>query len=528
MSQQIQVKKDDILSSGSANYLILDFIGEGSFGKVAKCRNIKSSKTIAIKIHKDIKHYVTEVRMLEKVRKLDPEKNNLVRFIEQFIFTDSPCLAFEKLDKNIFNFIVQRDKPLSLNEIRPISQQLLVAFEALKSIGIIHSDLKLDNIMLVDQRIQPLRIKLIDFGLSIPASEAKVGTRMQAGPYRSPEVYLGLPISEAIDMWSLGCVLGEMYLGNRLFCGITSYQVMKAICRLIGQPGDHLLNAGKKSSECFKMVNKFNHTRWRLKTPREYKKSSDVSSTIIKRPFDKLKSLDAAVEKHSKKNDKVEYEDRMAFLQLLKQLLDLDGNSRITPEQALTHSFVTMGHLKEDLGCSSYLPETVSMMNICTQNHSDASDVPVNNFMKSTDAIEEVSETESSSNADTQPNVFCQDPLITPKTLIADNSNLEKSEDLGCSSFLKEASRLMNICTLDHSEASDVPLNKTDMKSTDASGVVSKTGNASNADARPISTNSNDGAAAAIIPTNQGDDDTTWACLPKKLKCFQRVKRGVV
>ena len=51
--------------------------------------------------------------------------------------------------------------------------QLAVALQALKAIGLIHTDIKLENIMLVNQREQPLRVKLIDFGLAVPVSEAK-------------------------------------------------------------------------------------------------------------------------------------------------------------------------------------------------------------------------------------------------------------------------------------------------------------------------------------------------------------------
>ena len=50
--------------------------------------------------------------------------------------------------------------------------QLAVALQALKGIGLIHADIKLENIMLVNQREQPLQVKLIDFGLAVPVSES--------------------------------------------------------------------------------------------------------------------------------------------------------------------------------------------------------------------------------------------------------------------------------------------------------------------------------------------------------------------
>ncbi|KAI4820956.1 hypothetical protein KUCAC02_028913 [Chaenocephalus aceratus] len=478
-SETFQVEKEDIISSKSADYQVLDFIGEGGFGKVAKCVNLKTSEIIAIKIHKDSEDQVEEVRMLEIIRKLDPEKNNLLIFIDNFFFRDVSCLAFEMLDQSLLDFMINRQKAYRLNEIRPITQQLLVAFKALKSIGIIHSDLKHDNIMLVNHQNQPFRIKLIDFGLAIPTSEVEIGTEMQPLPYRAPEVNLGLPISEAIDMWSLGCIIAEMYFATCLFPDGSKYCSMKVICHKIGQPGDHLLNAGKFTSNYFIRELK-NSPEWRFKTQEEYKEGTGVEPDISECVLDQYSSLDEAIEDYAEEKGRVELKDRMVFVQLLKRLLDLDANSRITPEQALTHSFVTMDHLEEDLDCSPYVTDAVRWMTICRLDHSDASDVPVNNHETESSGGEK--DMEISCNADARPDGFCQDPPITycrkSSQKEQPNSNLEKS----------------NI---------DTTHNKSPP-------------------------NSNDGAAAAITPTDQGDVDKTCTGLPKRLNVFQRMRRRVV
>ena len=62
---------------------------------------------------------------------------------------------------------------LILNMLFILDLQLAIALQALKGIGLIHTDIKLDNIMLVNQREQPLKVKLIDFGLAVPVSETK-------------------------------------------------------------------------------------------------------------------------------------------------------------------------------------------------------------------------------------------------------------------------------------------------------------------------------------------------------------------
>lgn len=57
--------------------------------------------------------------------------------------------------------------------------QLLTALDGLKSLGMVHADLKLDNIMLVNHLSEPFRVKLIDFGLSFMSSEDKLGKKVQ-------------------------------------------------------------------------------------------------------------------------------------------------------------------------------------------------------------------------------------------------------------------------------------------------------------------------------------------------------------
>uniref|UniRef100_A0AAQ4PB73 Protein kinase domain-containing protein n=1 Tax=Gasterosteus aculeatus aculeatus TaxID=481459 RepID=A0AAQ4PB73_GASAC len=304
-TEPLQEKELSILCNKSVQYKVLEFIGEGTFGKVAKCVNLKANENTAMKILKDVNDYAIEVQMLEKLRKLDTEKNNLVGFVDNFIVDDKSCIAFECLDRSLYDLMEQREAPLTLNEIRPITRQLLVALNALKGIGILHADVKLDNVMLVNHQDEPFRVKLIDFGLAMPASEAREGMIAQPIAYQAPEVSLGLPISEAIDMWSLGCLLASLFLYQDIFIGESLYDVMNTVCCLLGQPQDHLLDAGKYTHQYFKRERCSPNSQWRLKTPEE------------------------------------------AFLNLLQMLLNPDAEMRITPQQALEHSFVTMSHLAD-------------------------------------------------------------------------------------------------------------------------------------------------------------------------------------
>lgn len=77
--------------------------------------------------------------------------------------------------------------------------------------------------MLVDPVRQPYRVKVIDFGSASHVSKAVCNTYLQSRYYRAPEIVLGLPFSEAIDMWSLGCVIAELFLGWPLYPGSSEY-----------------------------------------------------------------------------------------------------------------------------------------------------------------------------------------------------------------------------------------------------------------------------------------------------------------
>uniref|UniRef100_A0A3Q3BR47 Protein kinase domain-containing protein n=1 Tax=Kryptolebias marmoratus TaxID=37003 RepID=A0A3Q3BR47_KRYMA len=177
--------------------------------------NLKELVAIKIIDKYQMKAGKSEIRVMDHLRQLDPDKNNLVRFNEHFRYKRSHCLSFEILDISLFDYIAgRRCKSLTLMEIRVITQQMLVALDALKSIGLVHGDIKPDNIMLVDR--SSLNVKLIDFGLAFQTSQIKKGWLVQNPSYRAFEVMLGLSFNEGIDMWSLGCVLGFLHIDNDL------------------------------------------------------------------------------------------------------------------------------------------------------------------------------------------------------------------------------------------------------------------------------------------------------------------------
>lgn len=94
------------------------------------------------------------------------------------------------------------------------------------------------------------KIKLIDFGSACFEGQT-AHTYIQSRFYRSPEVLVGLPYDSAIDMWSLGCVAAELFLGLPILPGVHEHDQLSRICEMISQPSDWMLDQGSKASKYF-------------------------------------------------------------------------------------------------------------------------------------------------------------------------------------------------------------------------------------------------------------------------------------
>jgi dual specificity tyrosine-phosphorylation-regulated kinase 2/3/4 len=113
---------------------------------------------------------------------------------------------------------------------------------------VIHCDLKPENILLR----QPDRsgIRVIDYGSSCFVNQ-KVYTYIQSRFYRAPEVILGMDYGLAIDMWSTGCILAELYTGRPLFPGENEQDQLACIMQLIGVPDKQYLESCSRKKQFF-------------------------------------------------------------------------------------------------------------------------------------------------------------------------------------------------------------------------------------------------------------------------------------
>nr|XP_023030165.1 homeodomain-interacting protein kinase 2-like isoform X3 [Leptinotarsa decemlineata] len=368
-----QLVQHEVLYSMANQYEVLEFLGRGTFGQVVKCWKKGTNEIVAIKILKNHPSYARqgqiEVSILSRLSQENADEFNFVRAYECFQHKNHTCLVFEMLEQNLYDFLKQNKfSPLPLKYIRPILQQVLTALLKLKQLGLIHADLKPENIMLVDPVRQPYRVKVIDFGSASHVSKAVCNTYLQSRYYRAPEIILGLPFCEAIDMWSLGCVVAELFLGWPLYPGSSEYDQIRYISQTQGLPTENMLSHASKTTKFFYRDMDSTYPFWRLKTPEEHEAETGIKSKEARKYiFNCLDDIGQVNVPTDLEGGQLlaEKVDRKEFIDLLKRMLTMDQvERRITPGEALNHQFVRLTHLIEYAHCNN-VKASVQMMEVC-------------------------------------------------------------------------------------------------------------------------------------------------------------------
>ncbi|CAB3410446.1 unnamed protein product [Caenorhabditis bovis] len=368
---EYQVIKNERLRSPYGNeYEVLDFLGKGTFGQVVKAWKRGTNEIVAIKILKKHPSYARqgqiEVSILSRLSNENAEEFNFVRAYECFSHKSHTCLVFEMLEQNLYDFLKQNKfMPMALNSIRPILQQVLTALHKLKSLGLIHADLKPENIMLVEPKLQPFRVKVIDFGSASHRSKAVTNTYLQSRYYRAPEIILGLPFSEAIDMWSLGCVIAELFLGWPLYPGSSEFDQIRFIVQTQGLPPTAMLEKSPKIHRFFSPAIgnvtdavAINGVYYRMKTVEEFEASGITAKSKETRKYifnvlDDIQKICYSYEPDPFEQV-IDRADRQEFVDILKKMLVLDPDYRLLPSEGLEHRFTTMAHLAP-YQCTAYV-----------------------------------------------------------------------------------------------------------------------------------------------------------------------------
>ncbi|XP_055008970.1 uncharacterized protein LOC129408696 [Boleophthalmus pectinirostris] len=325
----------EIKSSLPKKYRFIRYLDEGGFGQVVQCQSKYTFQKVAVKLPLFQQDTQDEISILTRLMEEGCDQKNIIKFLEVFDTRLGKAIIFEALDMSLYDYL-KTYAPLPLSTVRTIIKQVATALEELKKMSIIHTDVKLDNVMVVNRRKRPLEVKLIDFGLALPAEEAEVCSEFQVECYRPPEIILGLPWNEAVDVWCLGTLFVELLLKMRLFPNNTEYDTLRIMIKVFGAPPDHVLSQGLMTRKFFHRVG----DRWVLKTCKEMENFyKHKCKTHFSERFSSLHHL--VQENYPPRSHRNVAQDIKRATDLLAQMLKMEVSARITPSQILQHPFIS-------------------------------------------------------------------------------------------------------------------------------------------------------------------------------------------
>lgn len=263
------------MAGGEANFPSylkpLKQLGRGAYGVVHLCQDARDGTEVAVKHIKGAarhgKSILREVRLLARLR-----HENLLHLIDfpavsgpdfEDVFFVLPYLASD------LHKVIQSKQDLSNKHVQVIITQILRALSYLHSSGVAHRDLKPANILLTKE----CRLKVCDFGLArgdmptLDPGDADSDVEEQCCGvlteyvvtrwYRAPEVML-LPkhYNQAVDLWSTGCIVGEICGRRPLFPGKNHVDMIARVASVLGTPSDDDLNWLPKKSDAYRFVRK--------------------------------------------------------------------------------------------------------------------------------------------------------------------------------------------------------------------------------------------------------------------------------
>jgi len=339
-------RKGDILQD---RYKIEDTLGEGTFGKVVKVRDLNNDQVIALKIIKNVEKYreaaKLEINVLEKLSEKDPANKQLcVKMLSWFDYYGHVCISFQMLGLSVFDFLKDNNyRPYPLEQVRLMGYQLCHAINFLHRNALTHTDLKPENILFVDsdfdivydaKKKRDIRfvkrpdIRLIDFG-SATFDHEHHSTIVSTRHYRAPEVILELGWAQPCDVWSVGCILFELYLGITLFQTHDNREHLAMMERILG-PIPYRMARRTRTKY-------FYHGKldW-----------DDKSSNgrYVREACKKLRDYQMSSE-----------DDHQALFDLIAKMLEYDPQERITLQAALRHKFFDKVPAQERLGDNGLL-----------------------------------------------------------------------------------------------------------------------------------------------------------------------------
>ncbi|WVZ02564.1 hypothetical protein V8G54_023370 [Vigna mungo] len=224
------------------NFEKLDKIGQGTYSTVYKARDVINRKFVALKKVRfdnldpeSVKFMAREIHVL---RRLDHPNIIKLEGLVTSHMSRSLYLVFEYMEHDLTGLASNPEIKFSEAQLKCYMQQLLSGLDHCHSHGVLHRDIKGSNLLIDNNGI----LKIADFGLASffdPHHSVPLTSRVVTLWYRPPELLLGANhYGVAVDLWSTGCILGELYTGRPILPGKTEVEQLHRIFKLCGSPSD--------------------------------------------------------------------------------------------------------------------------------------------------------------------------------------------------------------------------------------------------------------------------------------------------
>lgn len=339
-----QIIEDDDGNS----FRVIDVLGSGTFSYVFKCQLLSDPRTFAaMKIIKCLPQYratgIAEISMHQKLLNAPdhPGKPHVIMPLTSFEEEGHVIMVMPLLFRSLFEGIYQ-NRSISdlLGNVQNVMRQILLGIQFIHKNGVIHCDLKPENIMFASEDQESLQI--IDLGSAI-TSGSGLGDYIQSRFYRSPEVMLGLPYNNKIDMWSCGCIAAEIYLDFAIFACNSEIDAIHSMVALLGPIPDELLGTSRSWWKFFDMTRE----GYKLKMdPNDVVTMKHLYASIFQQtgPL----TLEQLIMSHKQPETEEDEMNLQCFSHFVHSLLVFNPNERLSATQALQHPFITGEELTED------------------------------------------------------------------------------------------------------------------------------------------------------------------------------------
>lgn len=326
--------KPNMLIAG--RYKFIKELGDAAFSTAVQCYDILEKRMICIKIIKNNKDYfdqsIDEIKLLRYINANgDPDDMNFLRIYDYFYYKEHLMIVSELLKDNLYDFYKYINdnnvEYFTIPRIQKITKQLLICLEFIHKLRIIHCDLKPENILM--KSIKDATCKIIDFGSSCFIHD-HLSTYIQSRSYRAPEVIIGCKYDYKIDMWSLGCILAEIYTGNVLFQNDSIQSMLARIIGICGPFPDWMFEKGKLANDFF--------TKEKLLYMEPNENNSSLNQSIHINTG-KSKKIHILVPKRSSLRKRLRTSDDN-FYSFVKKCLEIDPNQRMSATEALNHPWI--------------------------------------------------------------------------------------------------------------------------------------------------------------------------------------------